>query len=233
MSARLPIEIGNSDIQNVSLIVTPGFTLPGRLVVEGQQPSTANQNQNAPRIRVMLRTDSPQAGGAPPAAAVQTDGTFSLEQVGRDDYRVSVSGIPRNGYVKMARYGATDVMSEGLRLDRQPTGVLDILVSTNTGIADGTVQNEKQEPAANVVVVLVPEALRSRLDLYKTASTDAVGHFHAEGIAPGDYRAFAWEDVENGAWQDPDFLRQFEDRGRRVTISENGTANLELRLITN
>jgi 5-hydroxyisourate hydrolase-like protein (transthyretin family) len=233
MSARLPIEIGNADIQNVSLIVTPGFTLPGRLVVEGQQPATANQNQNAPRIRVMLRPDSAgQVAGAPPAANVQPDGTFSLEQVGRDDYRISVSGMPRNGYVKMARYGATDVMSEGLRLDRQPTGSLDILVSTNTGIADGVVQNEKQEPAANVVVVLVPEAMRSRLDLYKTASTDAVGHFHAEGIAPGDYRAFAFEDVENGAWQDPDFLRQFEDRGKRVTISENGTANLELRLIS-
>jgi hypothetical protein len=58
-----------------------------------------------------------------------------------------------------------------------------------------------------------------------------MGHFHADGIPPGDYRAFSWTDVENGAWQDPDFLRRFEDRGRPVRITESGVATLELRLI--
>src|SRR5207302_248819 len=111
---------------------------------------------------------------------------FTLEQVGRDDYRLTVTGMPRNAYVKMARYGGVDVLNEGLRLDRQPSGALEILVSGNTGIADGIVQNEKLEPAANVTVVLVPEMThRTRLDLYRTTSTDAAGHFHIEGIPPG------------------------------------------------
>jgi hypothetical protein len=181
----------------------------------------------------MLRADSAlQIAGGTPGAAVQADGTFALQQVGRDDYRVVVNGIPRNGYLKTARYGGLDVTSEGLRLDRQPTGTLDIIVSTNTGIADGTVKNDKQDPAINVTVVLVPDATRrNRFDLYRTASTDATGHFHLEGIAPGDYRVFAWEDIENGAWQDPDFLRQFEDRSKSARINESGTSNIELRVI--
>jgi hypothetical protein len=79
---------------------------------------------------------------------------------------------------------------------------------------------------------LIPDgAGRSRFDLYRTTSTDALGHFHVEGIAPGDYRAFSWEDVENGAWQDPDFIRQFEDRGKPIRINEGGTTNIELRII--
>ncbi len=231
MSARLPLEIGNSDVQNVSLILSPGFTLTGRLTMEGQQASAGNQNLS--RMRVMLRPDSAaQIAGAPPASPVQNDGTFSLQQVGRDDYRLTVTGMPRNAYVKMARYGGIDVLNEGLRLDRQPTGPLEILVSANTGITDGVVQNEKLEPAANVTVVLVPEATRrTRLDLYRTTSTDAAGHFHIEGVPPGDYRAFAWEDVETGAWQDPDFIRQFEDRGRPVRVNESSTSNIELRVI--
>jgi hypothetical protein len=231
MTARLPIEIGASDVQNVSLILSPGFTLTGRLAVEGQ-PSGGG-NQTPPRMRVMLRPDSAaQLAGAPQAAPVQADGTFTIQQVGRDDYRVTVSGMPRNAYVKMARYGATDVMSEGLRLDRQPTGPLEILVSMNTGIADGIVQNERQEAAANVMVVFVPETTRrNRLDLYRTISTDAAGRFHVEGVPPGDYRVFAWEDVETGAWQDPEYLRVFEDRGKPVRINEGGTVNLELRVI--
>jgi hypothetical protein len=233
MSARLPLEIGNSDVQNVSLIVSPGFTLNGRLALEGQAAAATAATQNQARMRVMLRPDAAaQIAGAPPATAVQNDGTFMLEQVGRDEYRLSVTGMPRNAYIKMARYGSTDVMSEGLRLDRQPTSALEILVSTNTGIVDGIVQTDKQEAAANVTVVLVPEtSRRNRLDLYRTASTDAMGRFHIEGVPPGDYRVFAWEEVETGAWQDPDFIRQFEDRGRPIRIDEGGSSNIELRLI--
>ena len=231
MTARLPLEIGNSDVQNVSLVLSPGFTLTGRLTIEGQ--AAGGGNPDLSRIRVTLRPDSAaQIAGGAPAANVQADGTFTLQQVGRDDYRVVVNGVPRNGYVKAARYGAVDVTSDGLRLDRQPTGPLDIVVSMNTGIADGTVQNEKQEPAINVTVVLVPDAARrNRFDLYRTASTDAVGHFHLEGIAPADYRIYAWEDVENGAWQDQDFLRQFDDRSKPIRINEISTSNIELRVI--
>jgi hypothetical protein len=231
MTARLPLEVGSSDVQNVSLVLSPGFTLTGRLAVEGQPTGAGNPNLS--RMRVMLRPDSStQVAGGAPASPVQADGTFTLEQVGRDDYRLSVTGMPRNAYVKMARYGATDVMSDGLRLDRQPAGLLEILVSTNTGIVDGIVQNDKQQAAANVTVVLVPEtARRSRWDLYRTTSTDASGRFHVEGVPPGDYRVFAWEDVETGAWQDPDFIRQFEERGRPVRINEGGTSNVELRVV--
>jgi hypothetical protein len=231
MSARLPIEIGNSDVQNVSLIFSPGFTVTGHVTIEGQQSGTGNPD--LPRIRVTLRPDAAaQAAGAPPASPVQADGTFTLQQVGRDDYRLTVSGMPRNGYVKSARFGPTDVLNEGLRLDRQPSGPLEIVVSTSTGAADGTVQNENHDPAANVTVVLVPDASRrNRLDLYRTASTDAAGHFHVEGIPPGDYRMFSWEDVEPGAWQDPDFIRQFENRGTPVGITETGTSNIELKVI--
>jgi protocatechuate 3,4-dioxygenase beta subunit len=229
MTARQPLEIGTSDVHNVSLIVMPGFTLTGRVVIEG--PTTGTPD--TARLRVMLRPDSAgQIAGTPPSAAVQADGTFTLQQVGREDYRVTVTGMPRNGYIKLARYGGIDVMSDGLRLERQPTGPLEILISTNTGIVEGIVQNERQEPAANVIVVLVPDgAHRGRLDLYRTASTDATGRYHVEGIPPGDYRILAWQDVENGAWQDPDFLRQFDDRARPVHLPEGGILNIGLRVI--
>jgi carboxypeptidase family protein len=231
MTASLPLEVGNADVRNVSLVIMPGFTLSGRVTIEGQQSGAGNQD--LPKIRVMLRPDSAaQMPGAPPASAAQADGTFMLQQVGRDDYRLTVSGMPRNGYVRTARYGATDVLNEGLRLDRQPTGPLEIVVSSKTGIADGTVQNDRQEASANVTVVMIPDVqLRNRLDLYRTSSTDASGHFHIEGVPPGDYRVFAWEEVETGAWQDPDFIRGFENRGKPVRIEEDGTSNIELRVI--
>ena len=226
MSARVPVDVGNSDVQNVTLVLSPPLSLPGRLVIEGAQSSP--NNQDAQRMRVTLRPN----GGGQTTSPVQADGTFTLQVMGQDQYRLAVTGMPRNAYVKAARLGPTDVLNEGLRLDRPPNGQLDILVSPNAGTVDGTVSNDKQEPSINVSVVLVPDAAhRLRSDLYRTISTDALGHFHLEGVAPGDYKAFSWEDVESGAWQDPDFIRLYEERGKPIRVGENGQANIELRLI--
>lgn len=40
------------------------------------------------------------------------------------------------------------------------------------------------------------------------------------GIAPGDYKLFSWEEVETDAWQDPEFLKEFEDKGQRITLQD-------------
>lgn len=233
VTARVPLEIGGADVENVTVLLSPGFALPGRLAIEGHAANATNDPDPA-RLRVMLRPDAgiTQMAGAPPASQVQPNGTFTLQQVGSGDYRLSVTGMPRNAYVKAARIGGIDVLSEGIRVERQITEQLEILVGTNTGTLDGAVTDEKQEPAINVQVVLIPDAAhRTRWDRYRSLSTDALGKFHVEGIPPGDYKVFAWEDVEIGAWQDPDFIRLYEDRGKPLRIGESGQANIDLRVI--
>lgn len=119
-----------------------------------------------------------------------------------------------------------------MRLERQPTIPLEILISSNTGTVDATVLTERQDPSINTTFVLVPDPEhRFRTDLYRTGSTDANGRLHIEGVPPGDYKAFAWEDVESGAWQDPEFIRQYEERGKPLRVSGNGQATIELRVI--
>ncbi|HYR90293.1 MAG TPA: carboxypeptidase regulatory-like domain-containing protein [Terriglobia bacterium] len=235
LSGRVALEMGGADAQNVSLVVSPGYPLAGRLTIDGRTTAPGT-NPDTARIRVMLR---PSAGGGfqqfrggQNAVQVQADGTFTLPSLGQDNYRLNVAGLPRNSYVRSARLGSTDVLNEGLQIDRQPNGVLDIAIGTDAGTADGMVANDKQEASVNVPVVLVPDPTRrNRSDLYRNVSTDATGHFHIEGVPPGDYKLFAWEDVENGAWQDPDFIRQYEDRGKTVRIGPSGTAMTELRVI--
>ena len=227
MTARVPLDISGSDVQNVTVVLSPGFPVAGHLSVEG--PSL-----EIPRIRVTLRPSASgmQLGGRTPAAPVQADGTFTLQQVGQDAYSLSWNGLPRNAYVKTARLGSVDVLKDGVRLERQPDVPLEIVISSNTGTADGTVSNDRQEPSINTTFVLVPDlARRYRADLFRSGSTDAAGRIHLEDVPPGDYKAFAWEDVESGAWQDPEFIRQYEERGRPIRVSENGQASIELRVI--
>ena len=234
LSARVPIEVGGSDVDNVTLVLSPGYPIAGRIAIDGR-PATPTDTE-IPRIRINLRPDSgaPQgpAMGPPPAAAIQPNGTFTLPQVGQGDYRLNVSGMPQNHYVKAARFGSIDVLSQGLRITGQPSSQLEILISPNTASIEGAVTDDKQRPAVNVTVVLVPEgAFRQRLDLYRVVSTDANGRFNLTGIPPADYRLFAWEDVEQGAWQDPEFTRLYQEYGKAYRLAEGARTTADLRVI--
>ena len=61
-------------------------------------------------------------------------------------------------------------------------------------------------------------------------SSDQNGHFDLKSIPPGDYKVFAWEDVEPGIWQDPEFLKDHEKNGQPLTIrkDEHETARLHI-----
>jgi hypothetical protein len=146
------------------------------------------------------------------------------------DYQIKVGLAGLGGYIKSARYGAADALNPPFHIDT--AGQLDILVSMNAGSLDGIVLDNTQKPFQDATVVLVPDApRRQRFDLYHAVGSDASGRFRLNGLAPGNYRIFAWDDVPADAWQDPDFLRTYEDRGRPVAITEGSNQNLELRLI--
>jgi Carboxypeptidase regulatory-like domain len=107
-----------------------------------------------------------------------------------------------------------------------------VIVSANGGQIDGSVQNEKSEPAAGATVVLIPEASRRTSNyLYKRVGTDQNGHFTIKGVKPGEYKVFAWEEVENGAYQDPDFLKPLESKGEALSIKENAHESVQVKVI--
>jgi len=64
--------------------------------------------------------------------------------------------------------------------------------------------------------------------LYKSQSTDQYGRFDLRGIAPGDYKLFTWDEVEEGAWEDADFLKTFEETGEKVSVQEGDSKSVNL-----
>jgi hypothetical protein len=43
-------------------------------------------------------------------------------------------------------------------------------------------------------------------------STDPSGGFQFDHVPPGEYKIFAWTDVDNDAWYEADFMRNNETR---------------------
>jgi len=183
-------------------------------------------------MRVVLRPDPMIPQLSPVPGSVNANGTFTITDVAPGDYRLTVTALGRRGYVKIATLSGSDALNLPVHIDGELRGSLDVVVGANPGMLDAVVQNEKQEAVPGVRVVLVPSGIqRLRSELYLSATSDASGRAQFERVIPGDYKLFAWENVESGVWQDPDFMRIYEERGKPVRITEGGRQLADVTVI--
>jgi hypothetical protein len=229
--AQVPVEVSR-DLDNVTVAVSPGITIPGRLRIEGNPP--AGQDPYS-RFMPMLQTNGGSIlsaviqGGLPPRPAA--DGTFSLTKITPGDYKLVITGLDPTMYIKDAHIDRADVL-QGISIGDRVDGMLDIVISTNAGQIDGTVVDAAGKPVTAVQAVLIPDRLRNRYDLFKTAVTGANGRFTIRGITPGDYKLFAWEDIEPFSYFDAEVVAPFEAKGRPVHIQDNSKETLEVKIIS-
>jgi protocatechuate 3,4-dioxygenase beta subunit len=85
---------------------------------------------------------------------------------------------------------------------------------------------------SGAVVALVPDSRRfENRALFATAASDASGKFVFRGIAPGEYRLYAWETTPPNAYQNANFVRRFDDKAKIVVVGPRTNARVELSLI--
>ena len=240
-------EVSNGNAEGVRLVLSAGATISGTIVLEGRTAS-GQLPDVSDALRVNLVPEHPGLPSATPGSVNRN--AFTIAGIQPGDYRVSVGpvlpvnnappyftpgAVPaalQNLYVKSVRMGGEDVLERGVHLQGQPPRELEVVIGVNGGVVQGVVVDRRQQPVPNAVVALVPApALRSRADLYKSAVTDASGRFRILGLAPGDYRLFSWEYIEEGIWFDTDFLNTIETRGKSVRVSEGGAENVELPVL--
>jgi hypothetical protein len=223
---RQPVDVGNDNLDDLIVWLTPGMELKGQVRIDG------SADVNFSSVHVTLEPQGPMPMGRA-GVKLKNDGSFALENVNADHYTVVLRGMPDNFYVKAIRVGDADGLEPGLDLTSGVGGTLDVLISPNGGQVEGTVIDPKGQIASGVTVVLVPDAQhRQREALFKVAVTDTAGHFSLKGINPGEFKLFAWEDIEGGEYQDPEFLKAYESQGENVTIREGSRENRQLKLIT-
>jgi Carboxypeptidase regulatory-like domain len=213
-STRMPVEVGNADVEGLTLTIAPGININGQIIWDGK-PSLEKDELTVRAKPVDLNF------GFQRGTRVSSDSSFTLKDVGEGTYHVEVAGQVKDCYLKDVKYGGSSSLDEGFTVVRGAPATLEITISSHGARVQGTVSEADGLPAAGVWVVLVPEvAHRSEYRLYKTQTTDQYGHFDLRGIPPGKYKLFSWEEVESAAWEDPEFLQPFEQKGERVALQE-------------
>jgi hypothetical protein len=235
LARLLNVEVRDADI-DARIELQPFLSVSGRL--NGPTP---------PAFSVRLSLDFPIQNPPQLNTTPAPDGSFTFRTVPPGDYRVFVApilvpqlppppSVPpslQNTYVKAIHMGNSDVLNSRLRIDQQPAAMLEVTLASDAGSLNGRVLNARQEPVTGATVVLLPELDRRllRTDLYRVTGTNQVGEFSMEALPPGEYRVFAWENVEDRQWQDPAFMRRYEEMGRTVLITESQRQSVEIRSI--
>jgi len=224
-STTLPIEVGKADVEGIAVTIGQGVNISGQIVWEGK-PRLERDELTVTAVPVGLNFVF--QGGA----RVSQGDSFVLRNVGDGTYHAELAGESKDCYIKDVRYAGSSVIDDGFTVVRGAAASLEISISPNGASVKGAVSDANGLPVAGVWVVLVPSApRRGRHRLYKKQTTDQYGHFELRGIEPGDYMLFSWDEVEDGAWEDADFLKPFEEKGQKVAVQEGDSKGINLTTI--
>jgi len=228
-SGSAPVVVGSSNVENINVTIAAGLTVTGSLRVEGE----SSESLSGVQLRLVPREPGVMMFGNSPGK-LNEDGSFRIEDVGPDVYNLNVFGLPEGFYVKAVRSGEIDVLSSGLDTASGQIAPLQVVLSPHAGQLSGSVQNPAtSQPAPGATVVLIPQGKERRdvFSFYKSMTTDQSGNFSVKNVTPGDYKVFAWEDIELGAYSDPEFVKPVESKGEAVTIKESGKPAVQLTII--
>ncbi len=216
------VSVGDSDVEGLTIVVAEPGTVKGKVQVEtsGTTPPPALKN-----LHVAL-TPIDRAAMLP-NTSTEDNGTFSLEQVSADRYRVSCSPLAGT-YLKSIRWNGQESKDSTVEMTGGGTSTLDLVFAATSAQIDGDVKAADDQPAVGARVILVP-ASRHESDL-RVTTTDQNGHFTAKNVAPGNYVAFA-PDADFFGMPDAAFLKAIEKETTQVTVDENGHATASLKLI--
>jgi Carboxypeptidase regulatory-like domain len=239
MMARQALQVVSNSVEDVRLAPQPGGWIHGRLRLESQGNGHVDLSQIFLVLRSVDGDDEPLGGfgmgdGFSRTAHVAGDGSFEWKSVPPGNYFVQLAsdgGGNSDWFLKSVLAGGREVDDSGISVNGG-TVVLDGVASANGGVAEGVVTDQKGEPVANAVIVAVPETrLRARVERFRKTVSDQSGRFALHGIQPGEYTLFAWESVDGEAYYNPEFLKNYEQQGSALRMSEGDRKTVQLAVI--
>jgi len=202
-------------------------------------------------LKVEIREGSPVAASTEAAAEPAVDMRLSpLQPLGQQinlHFMIIAGGefvtpndlyIPpgtyRAEFIPQAQFHLASVAYGGQNLLRENLTVrsdsayqkLEIVLGHDGAMLSGTVQPEVK-PSGAVLLLPRSPALQSRV-----ATIDQDNRYQLQGVTPGEYDLFAFDQIDNLEYHDPAFLKVYEEKAHHVTLRANQRESVTLDLIS-
>ncbi len=215
---RLAVAV-SGDIDNLVLTVGPGAEIAGTIQLDPAGPFPGGV-----AIRIQPVDGNPGDGLM---IQVEGDGAFHMTGLLPAVYRTIFGALPENTYVKSVRFAGREIANGQIDLSAGVGGHMDVTLSPNAAAIAGIVRNAAGDPAPGAKV----QIWMADGNFMNTVEADENGAFRMTGLAPGEYRALAWEAIDEDLAGDQSFRARFELQTASVKVAEKARGNVELKLV--
>jgi hypothetical protein len=185
------IVISDHDIGDVLVVAEPAVPVSGEIVWDGGAPDASVEDR-----ATVLYGPTRRGSGLLTSVAVPIPGPFKFpEAIFKDDYIVSVGGLPEGVYLKDAIYGGRSIRNAFFNAGTgaQPP-VIRFVLARDGGRVAAMVSDDEGKPVCDADVALMPANADSEAALASVITwgrTDSYGAWTSGAIAPGKYYVIA------------------------------------------
>jgi hypothetical protein len=232
-SGPVSVDVGQEDIENLQLPVSPVRDLKGQVIYEDEEartPPAPPKNPQTPmqsfarvsQRRLMLGgTDMNQPSFS---ADIQEDGSFTIAQVPPGAYRASITFTPGNVHVRSMSMGQTNFDGAKLEFSAGCDGPLIVHAASSRGVVNGVVRDDKG-PVQGAHVVIAEESMTRGVT--RMVDSKADGSYSIVDLAPGEYRLFVVEDADREEVEVS--LESFDEVAEKIEIQDRETVTKDLK----
>lgn len=208
------------------------FPLEGRL--KGKDVLSA-----LPRISGLRMHALPESGAIFNEATtpVQQDGTFAFSALSPGRYLLQPSFEPPGFYLQRMLLAGVDVLGETVDLHRG-YGPLEVEFEPGPGSVAGAVEDASRgaaepAPAGSIVALVNSDPKRRHFLLFiKSSQVGEKGGFSIDGVAPGEYLAWAFDRLETRDLSDSLLVERLKNFAETVKVTKGQTATVNLKLLS-
>lgn len=218
-SANLTV---GGDVAGVVVAMAPPATLTGKISMAEDGSKVKLQGVsvtlNDPSFHVNVQTARSDASGRLTFSNSMRHGHYSMS--------VDAGTLPDGCFIRDVKIAGQESSLDDFEV--QGATQMEIVLSNTAGKIKGSASDAAGNAVALFTVTLIPADGKSRS---VKQSADDKGNFQFAGLRPGKYQLFAWEEVNDDLWQDPDFRVKYENLSTQVSVGPSETEAVQLRVI--
>jgi hypothetical protein len=195
---------------------------------------------NLPRVKISI-TDRSTGQASPMVlgayrnagfAEATADGTFTIQGVfGTSRLRLT---LPEDWALKAVLYDGRDLTDAPIELKSgEAWSGVKVIVTDRVSTVTGQLTDAKDQPVTEgTVIVFAADTNKWSEDsrYVRSVRADQQGQWRINGLPPGDYLAVALDYVEEGMWNDPEYLSLIQRYAKNMTVTEADSQTLPLRV---